>query len=188
VLVDGIDVREIPLRKLREGIGFVSQEAMIFSDTVRNNVIFGRRGISEARLEAALRIAHFYEEALALENGLDTLLGEKGITLSGGQRQRLTIARALLSEPPVLILDDALSMVDTRTEEGILTRIFGSRQGKTNIIVSNRPSAISRADVIVVLERGELAEVGDHATLLEHNGTYAHLYERQLLAGELEAI
>lgn len=188
VLVDGIDVREIPLRKLREGIGFVSQEAMIFSDTVRNNVVFGRRGISEARLEAALRTAYFYEEAQALENGLDTLLGERGITLSGGQRQRLTIARALLSEPPVLILDDALSMVDTRTEEGILTRILGSRQGKTNIIVSNRPSTISRADVIVVLERGEIAEVGDHATLIEHNGTYAHLYERQLLAGELEAI
>jgi ATP-binding cassette subfamily B protein len=117
---------------------------------------------------------------------LDTLLGERGITLSGGQRQRLTIARALICDPPILILDDALSMVDTRTEERILNQILEFRKHKTNLIVSHRLSTISRADLIVVLDRGELAEVGDHKALMDMSNEYSRLYKRQLLAQELE--
>jgi ATP-binding cassette subfamily B multidrug efflux pump len=186
VFVDGVDIRDIPLHTLRESIGFVTQEVIIFSDTIRNNVLFGRKGISEADLERALKRAQMYEEAMALDKGLDTLLGERGITLSGGQRQRLSIARAILLDPAILIMDDALSMVDTRTEERILNEILSSRKGKTNIVVSHRLSTISRADLIVVLEKGELVEMGDHSTLMAGRREYAKLYERQMLAQELE--
>jgi ATP-binding cassette subfamily B multidrug efflux pump len=186
IFIDGVDLRDIPLSALRESIGFVPQEVIIFSDTVRNNVLFGRRGISEEILKSALKRAEIYEEVMALDQGLDTLLGERGITLSGGQRQRLTIARAILLDPPILIMDDALSMVDTRTEERILNQILEIRKGKTNLIVSHRLSTISRADLIVVLEKGALVEMGDHATLMAGGREYARLYERQMLAQELE--
>jgi ATP-binding cassette subfamily B multidrug efflux pump len=186
IFIDGVDLRDIPLSALRESIGFVPQEVIIFSDTVRNNVLFGRRGISEEILKSALKRAEIYEEVMDLDQGLDTLLGERGITLSGGQRQRLTIARAILLDPPILIMDDALSMVDTRTEERILNQILEIRKGKTNLIVSHRLSTISRADLIVVLEKGALVEMGDHATLMAGGREYAKLYERQMLAQELE--
>ena len=186
VFIDGMDIRDIPLKILREGIGFVTQEAIIFSDTVRNNVLFGRSGISEKTLEAALKTAQVYDEIQALENGVETLLGERGITLSGGQRQRLCISRALISDPPILILDDALSMVDTRTEELILNQILEYRKDKTNLIVSHRLSTISRADNIAVLDRGELVEEGDHRTLLGIGNEYARLYEKQVLNQEIE--
>jgi ATP-binding cassette subfamily B multidrug efflux pump len=137
-------------------------------------------------LEAALRAANIFEDIKEFENGLDTLLGERGITLSGGQRQRLTIARALLSDPPILILDDALSMVDTRTEERILNRILGLRRQKTNLIVSHRVSTVSRTDRTVVLEQGEIVEIGNHVSLLKQGGLYALLYEKQILEQELE--
>jgi ATP-binding cassette subfamily B multidrug efflux pump len=186
IFIDGVDIRDIPISALRESIGFVPQEVIIFSDTIRNNVLFGRRGISEEILKSALKRAEIYEEVMALDQGFDTPLGERGITLSGGQRQRLTIARAILLDPPILIMDDALSMVDTRTEERILNQILESRTGKTNLIVSHRLSTISRADLIVVLEKGELVEMGDHATLMAGRREYAKLYERQMLAQELE--
>lgn len=185
VLVDGVDVRELSLKTLRECMGFATQEPIIFSDTIRNNVLFGRENLSES-LEEALRSAQILDEIQAFEHGLDTLVGERGITLSGGQRQRLSIARALLSDPPILILDDALSMVDTRTEEQILNRVLESRKDKTNLIVSHRLSTISRADFIAVLDRGELAEFGDHRSLMKMGNEYARLYERQLLEQELE--
>jgi len=186
IFFDGIDIHDIPLKTLRESLGFVTQEVIVFSDTIRNNVIFGREGISEETLVQALKTAQIYDEVMSLEKGLDTLLGERGITLSGGQRQRLSIARAVISNPPILIMDDALSMVDTRTEERILNQILLSRQGKTNLIVSHRLSTISRADIIVVLDGGRLAEVGDHKALLERGEEYARIYRRQLLAQELE--
>ena len=122
--VDNIDIKVIPLSVLRGNIGFVPQEVVVFSDTVRNNVLFGRKGVSDETLKRALKDADFYEEVLDFKDGLDTLLGERGLTLSGGQRQRLTIARALIQDHPILILDDALSMVDTRTEERILNRLL----------------------------------------------------------------
>ena len=186
VLMDGIDIQDIPLKSLRRGIGFVTQEVIIFSDTIRNNVLFGREEVSEEALVKALKTAEIYEEIMALEKGLDSLLGERGITLSGGQRQRLSIARAILTDPPILIMDDALSMVDTRTEERILNQILELRKGKTNLIVSHRISTISRAEVIGVLVDGELSETGEHQALLQKGKEYAKLYERQRLEQELE--
>jgi len=186
VFIDGFDIRDIPLGALRESIGFVTQEVILFSDTIRNNVVFGRRGIADEAVRRALERAQMDEEVMAMDKGLDTFLGERGITLSGGQKQRLSIARALLLEPPILVLDDALSMVDTRTEERILNEILSSRKGKTNIVVSHRLSTISRADMIVVLDAGEVVEMGEHRTLLGNGGEYARLYERQLLVEELK--
>jgi len=186
VFVDGRDICKIPLGALRQGIGFVSQEVFIFSDTIRNNVVFGREGIADAEVEAALHAAGILEEVQALEDGIDTLLGERGITLSGGQRQRLTIARAMVRSYPILILDDALSMVDTRTEELILNRILDSRPDKTNLIVSHRVSTIRKADRILVLDRGEVVEEGTHDRLIALGGIYSALYEEQLCKDELE--
>ena len=186
IFVDGWNVRQIPLQTLRKNIGFVTQEVFIFSDTIRNNVLFGRTGVSQDHLETVLRAADIFEDTKNLEKGLDTFLGERGITLSGGQRQRLTIARALILDPPILILDDALSMVDTRTEERILNQVLGLRQNKTNLIVSHRISTISRAERIAVLERGELVELGTHENLLKKGGIYTTLYEKQVIAEELE--
>ena len=185
LFIDGTDVQDIPLKTLRQSIGFVTQETIIFSDSIRNNVLFGRNEVLEEDLEAVLRAAEIYDEIQALDKGVDTVLGERGMTLSGGQRQRLTIARALLSDPPILILDDALSMVDTRTEERILNQILEFRKNKTNLIVSHRISTISRADLIVVLDKGELVEAGDHKSLMATGNEYARLYERQLLAQDL---
>ena len=186
IFVDGWNVRQIPLQMLRKNIGFVTQEVFIFSDTIRNNVLFGRTGVSQDHLETVLRAADIFEDIKNLEKGLDTFLGERGITLSGGQRQRLTIARALILDPPILILDDALSMVDTRTEERILNQVLSLRQNKTNLIVSHRISTISRAERIAVLERGELVELGTHENLLKKGGIYTTLYEKQVIAEELE--
>ena len=186
VFIDERDILQIPLKMLRGGIGFVTQETFIFSDTIRNNVVFGRSGVSPIDLEAALRAADIFEEIQTQDKGLDTMLGERGITLSGGQRQRLTVARALILDPPILVLDDALSMVDTRTERRILNQVLKLRRHKTNLIVSQRISTISRADRIIVLDRGELAEQGTHEKLLELKGLYATLYKKQLLAQELE--
>ena len=186
IFVDGWNVRQIPLQTLRKNIGFVTQEVFIFSDTIRNNILFGRTGVSQDHLETVLRAADILEDIKNLENGLDTFLGERGITLSGGQRQRLTIARALILDPPILILDDALSMVDTRTEERILNQVLSLRQNKTNLIVSHRISTISRAERIAVLERGELVELGTHENLLKKGGIYTTLYEKQVIAEELE--
>jgi len=186
IFVDGWKVRQIPLQTLRKNIGFVTQEVFIFSDTIRNNVLFGRTGVSQDHLETVLRAADIFEDIKNLEKGLDTFLGERGITLSGGQRQRLTIARALILDPPILILDDALSMVDTRTEERILNQVLSLRRNKTNLIVSHRISTISRAERIAVLERGELVELGTHENLLKKSGIYTTLYEKQVIAEELE--
>ena len=186
--MDGIPVSDYDLGSIRRGIAFVSQDAFVFNDTVRNNIIFGRTGITDDELQGLLRAAHIAEEVEALERGLDTMLGERGVTLSGGQRQRISIARALAADPPILILDDALSMVDTRTEELILNRILESRSGKTNLIVSHRVSTIGRADRTLVFDRGRLVEEGDHQTLLGRGGLYSTLYRKQILLSELEEV
>jgi ATP-binding cassette subfamily B protein len=186
ILLDGKDIRSYPLKTLRENIGFVTQDAVIFSDTIRNNVLLGRKDISEEELIDALKMAGIYDEIWDMENGPDTLLGERGVTLSGGQRQRLTIARAIISDPRILILDDSMSMIDTRTEERILNAILSRRRDKTNLIVSHRLSTISRADITAVMKNGELVETGDHESLLKKGNEFAKLYERQLLVQELE--
>jgi len=185
VFIDGMDVRGIPLKVLRENIGFVTQDAILFSDTIRNNVVFGREGVSEEVLLETLEAAQVRGEVMALEKGLDSILGEGGITLSGGQRQRLTIARALITDPPILILDDAFSMVDTTTEARILEKILEMRKDRTNLVVSHRVPTIERADRILVLKDARLVEEGDHRTLLEKGREYRRIYQRQVLTREL---
>jgi ATP-binding cassette subfamily B protein len=186
VFIGGNDICQMSLKILRQNIGFATQEAFIFSDTVRNNVIFGREGISEEHLEMVLHAAGILEDIKSLENGVDTMLGENGITLSGGQRQRLTIARAVLADPLILVLDDALSMVDTNTEEHILNQVLELRRNRTNLIVSHRVSTISRAGRIFVFEMGQVIEQGTHEELLKLGGIYSELYAEQLLDRELE--
>lgn len=186
VHVDGIPIHEVDLKVLRGSIGFVTQETHIFSGTILNNIIFGRQGIDKDLIRNALDVSRLAADVDYLPKGIHTLLGEKGITLSGGQRQRLTIARALISNPPILILDDALSQVDTSTEAIVLKNVLEMRHGKTNIIVSHRLSTIRRADTIYVLKAGRLIEKGNHTTLLTARKEYTRLYERQQLSEELE--
>jgi ATP-binding cassette subfamily B multidrug efflux pump len=184
--IDGIPLHDIDLTNVRGSIGFVTQETHIFSDTIRNNIVFGRQGISEDSIEMALVASQLAGEIDSFPQGIHSLVGEKGITLSGGQRQRLTIARGLISNPPILIFDDALSQVDTGTEAAILNSVLEIRRGKTNIIVSHRLSTIRRTDIIFVLKAGRLVELGDHATLFAARREYTRLYERQQLREELE--
>jgi len=186
IQIDGIPLHDIDLSNVRGSIGFVTQETHIFSDTIRNNIVFGRQGIDENSIEIALEASHLAGEIDSFPQGIHSLVGERGITLSGGQRQRLTIARALISNPPILILDDALSQVDTRTEATILNSILEIRKGKTNIIVSHRLSTIKRADIIYVLRAGRLVERGEHTALLAAHKEYTRLYERQQLNEALE--
>ena len=186
VCVGGIDVRSFPLAELRSRIGFVTQDVFVFSDTVRNNVLFGAEAGFEDGVESALKDAGILEEMTALEQGLDTMLGERGVSLSGGQRQRLTIARALLRNPPILLLDDALSMVDGVTEAGIIDRILSRRATSITVMVSHRPSVIRRADRILVLDQGSVAGLGTHDGLLGSCAIYSELYENALLREELE--
>ncbi len=186
VRVGGVDVRSVRLDDLRSDIGFVTQDVFVFSDTVRNNVLLGRESAGEAEIERALHEAGILEEVMSLEKGLDTVVGERGLSLSGGQRQRLTIARVLLNTPPVLILDDALSMVDGHTEAGVIDRVLARQGGGTTIMVSHRPATIRRADRIVVIEGGRVAEIGTHDFLIETGGVYKALYEDALLREILE--
>ncbi|MDB9822190.1 ABC transporter ATP-binding protein/permease [Deltaproteobacteria bacterium] len=186
ILIDGRNIRDYPLKTLRENVGFVTQDAIIFSDTIRNNVLFGRGNISDETLLNALKVAGIYDEILSLDKGLDTILGERGVTLSGGQRQRLTIARAIIADPPILMIDDSMSMIDTGTEESILNMLLSLREDKTNLIISHRLSTIRRAGIIAVMDNGELVEMGDHENLLKKGNVFARLYKRQVLAQELE--
>jgi ATP-binding cassette subfamily B multidrug efflux pump len=186
VRIDGIPIHDRDLGDLRRSIGFVTQEAHIFSDTILTNIVFGRQGVRKDLIKNVLEVSQLAVDMDCFPKGIRSLLGEKGITMSGGQRQRLTIARALISNPPILILDDALSQVDTMTEATIVGGILEMRKGKTNIIVSHRLSTMRRADIIYVLKAGRLIEEGDHAILLAAQKEYSRLYERQLLAQELE--
>ena len=186
VRVDGRDVREIPLQTLRGAIGYVPQEVFLFSDTVGNNIAFG---VPEAEAEEVRRAA---QEADLLSNvedfplGFDTLVGERGITLSGGQKQRAAIARALIRKPPILLFDDALSAVDTRTEATILENLRAQFGQRTVVVVSHRVSAVQDADQIVVLDAGRVAERGSHDELVAAGGAYATLVRKQQLEAELE--
>ena len=192
VFIDGVDVRHIPLAVLRGAIGYVPQEPFLFSDTLGDNVAFGaRREALRAHAERdlmqrAVAIARLDKDVAEFPSGYDTIVGERGITLSGGQKQRTAIARALMVDPRILILDDAFSAVDTYTEEEILTRFRASRQ-RTSIIVSHRISTVRDADLIVVLDRGRVVERGTHDHLLARDGLYTDLFKKQLLEAELDA-
>lgn len=188
VFLDDVDVVKLDPKDLRQTIGFVPQQTFLFSDTVRNNILLGRKDISEAQIQRALHIARVAEEIEELENGIDTVLGERGATLSGGQRQRIMLARAIVTNPPVLILDDPLSMVDVQTENDILSDLFKIRQGKTTIVVSHRTTALSKADKIAVMDKGIIVDIGQHYTLLRRSALYKRLYEKGKYSEELESM
>lgn len=187
VLIDGRPIREIPLGVLRASIGYVPQETFLFSETIAENIAFGVEHATREEIERAATEAGIIEDILEFPEGFDTIVGERGITLSGGQKQRTAIARALIRRPKILILDDALSSVDTYTEENILAHLRRIMVGRTSLIVSHRVSTVKDADLIVVLEDGGIAERGTHDSLIDRGGIYAELYEKQLLEEELAA-
>ncbi len=190
VFIDGVDVRDLSLSQLRGAIGFVPQEAFLFSESIADNIAFGVGGAAtadRARVEWAAGVARLDKDVAGFPNGYDTMVGERGITLSGGQKQRAAMARALMTDPRILVLDDALSAVDTYTEEEILGRLKGVMRERTSIIVSHRVSTVRHADLILVLERGRVIERGTHDDLVRLDGFYAELYRKQLLEEELAA-
>jgi ATP-binding cassette subfamily B multidrug efflux pump len=189
VFLDGVDVRQIRLSVLRGAIGFVPQEPFLFSDTIAENIAFGARGehASRGRVEEAARIARLDKDLADFPKAYDTVVGERGITLSGGQKQRTAIARALVIDPKILVLDDALSAVDTYTEEEILSRLRQVMRQRTSIIVSHRISTVRDADQILVVDGGRIVERGRHEELITRDGYYADLYRKQLLEEELAA-
>jgi len=192
VLIDGRDAREMPLPALRRAIGMVPQDPFLFSDTIRANIGFGlaERDTpeAEARIREASKAAGVWDEIASFPNGLDTLLGERGVNLSGGQKQRVTLARALAADPPILVLDDALSSVDTETEAVILRNLRRVFAGRTNVVISHRLSMVQEADMILVLEAGRIVERGTHEELLERGRVYPKIYERELLKQELDRL
>ena len=188
VLMDGTDLKHISVNTLRRSIGYVPQDVFLFSDTVANNIAFGNLDATQEEIEQATREAELLDNIADFPEGFETFVGERGITLSGGQKQRSSIARALIRRPQVLILDDALSAVDTNTESKILTHLRSQFGERTIIIVSHRISAVQDADLILVLEEGQIIEKGNHDELLSVEGLYADLYQKQLLEAEIELI
>jgi ATP-binding cassette, subfamily B, multidrug efflux pump len=192
VTIGGVDIREIPLERLRGAIGFVPQEPFLFSSTIAENVSFGdakeAKDAKERReIERAAEISRLDKDLADFPRGYETTVGERGITLSGGQKQRTALARAVFVDPKILVLDDALSAVDTYTEEEILSRLRGVMRQRTAIIVAHRISTVREADRIFVLDDGRIGERGTHAELLARNGLYAAMYRKQLLEEELQA-
>ena len=185
LLLDGRPVQEYKLATLRQAIGFVPQETFLFSETIQENIAFGRPDATEEQVLEAARIASIGDEILEFPRGFATMVGERGITLSGGQKQRTAIARALVREPAILILDDALASVDTYTEERILQSLAAVLRGRTTIFISHRISTVRSADQIAVLVDGQIAELGSHEELVARNGHYARLFEKQMLEEEL---
>jgi ATP-binding cassette, subfamily B, multidrug efflux pump len=188
ILIDDRDVRKLSLRDLRKSLGYVPQEPFLFSTSLRRNLTFGRDDLSDQDLQRAVRIARLERDVENFPRGLDTVVGERGVTLSGGQKQRATLARALAIDPPVLILDDCLSSVDAQTEAEILQGLRSILKEKTCLIISHRISAVKDADEILVFEEGRILERGTHHQLVERGGLYAELHQQQRLAEELEQI
>ena len=188
VLLDGRPIREYSLDTLRRNIGFVPQETFLFSETVRENIAFGVDSASDQQIGSAAEAASIAGDIEAFPEQYQTMVGERGITLSGGQKQRSAIARAIIRDPRILVLDDALASVDTYTEERILNHLREVMQGRTTIFISHRVSTVQNADRIAVLHHGRIVELGTHEELLERNGYYTELYNKQLLEEELERV
>ena len=180
VCLDGIDVREWPLTLLRDSVAFVPQEAFLFSDSIRENISYGRPEAGDSEYELATRISRLSNDLKDLTDGLETTIGERGVTLSGGQKQRAALARALLKQAPVLVLDDALSHVDTQTEEQILQGLHEVMAGRTTLLIAHRTSTLRSADLLAIIEGGTIVERGSHDELLAADGVYARIYREQL--------
>ena len=186
IFIDGADITRIPLARLKEAIGFVSQDIFLFSSSIRENIIFGRREADLKEIEESARVAHILPTIRELAGQYDTMLGERGVRLSGGQKQRTALARAIIKNPPLLILDDAFASVDTETEEEILTELRRFMAQRTTILISHRISTVRGADQILYMRGGEIIERGAHEELLLKQGAYYRLYRRQQLAREVE--
>jgi ATP-binding cassette subfamily B protein len=184
ISIDDVDVKKLPLYHYRNQMALVPQEVFLFSDTIRNNIAFGIDQFTEEQIVQAAQNAVVYDNILQFDKGFDTLVGERGITLSGGQKQRISIARAILKEPKILVFDDALSAVDTKTEEAILKRLKLIMKNRTSIIISHRVSTVKHADLIVYMENGKIIEKGTHDELVALKKSYAELYQKQLLEEE----
>mgnify|MGYP001049376282 FL=1 len=181
IFIDGKDINTIPLKTLRENIAYVPQDNFLFSDTLKSNIAFGTDSAEMEEIVKATKTACIHDNIIAFPDGYETIVGERGVTLSGGQKQRSSIARAIKKNAPILILDDALSAVDTDTEEQILANLKENRKGKTTILIAHRISTIQNADMIVVLEEGEARECGTHKELIELGGIYKDMFEKQQL-------
>jgi ATP-binding cassette, subfamily B, multidrug efflux pump len=188
VLIDGLPIRDYSLESLRKSIGFVPQETFLFSDRIRENIAFGVEAASNQQIQGAADVANIAVDIEGFPEGYETMVGERGITLSGGQKQRTAIARALIRNPRILILDDALSSVDTQTEDKILNHLRDVMKGRTTIFISHRVSTVRNADRIAVLHGGRIVELGTHDELLALNGYYSDLYNKQLLEEELAEV
>lgn len=188
ISIDGVPIRQVDLNNFRSQIGFVPQEVFLFSESIRNNIAFSLDEIKGNEVEEAASNAAVLNNILDFEHKFGTMLGERGITLSGGQKQRVSIARALINEPKILIFDDCLSAVDTRTEEEILNNLSRIMKGKTSILIAHRISTIKNADKIIVMDQGQIIEQGTHSELLNKSGIYAEMYQNQLLEEENQSL
>jgi ABC-type multidrug transport system fused ATPase/permease subunit len=179
ILIDGVDIRQMTLHQLRSFLGIVSQEAILFNDTIYNNIVFGMEGVNKADVEAAAKIANAHDFILATENGYETNIGDRGMKLSGGQRQRLTIARAVLKNPPILILDEATSALDSESEKLVQAALLQLLKNRTSLVIAHRLSTIQHADEIIVMHEGRILERGTHDALIEKGGEYSKLVSLQ---------